>query len=61
MKFWQKCKLCYLIMKGDFSMTLVFILGLEMGLITPAQINPTDRELVRQALENLGKLDLLGE
>lgn len=48
-------------MKGGFSMTLVFILGLEMGLITPAQINPTDRELVRQALENLGKLDLLGE
>lgn len=33
-------------MRGDFNMTLVFILGLEMGLITP---------------ENLGKLDLLGE
>lgn len=48
-------------MKGELNMTLVFILGLEMGLITPAQINPTDRELVRKALENLGKLELLDE
>lgn len=61
MKFWKKCKIIYLIMKGELNMTLVFILGLEMGLITPAQINPTDRELVRKALENLGKLELLDE
>ncbi len=40
-------------------MTLVFILGLEMGLITKEQIHPTDLELVEKALNNIGRRDLL--
>lgn len=42
-------------------MTLVYILALEMGIITKEQINSYDLELVREALKNLGKLELLGE
>ena len=42
-------------------MTLVYILGLEMGIITKEQINKFDLELVRTALTNLGELELLGE
>lgn len=42
-------------------MTLVYILGLEMGIITKDQINTYDLELVRNALTKMGQLELLGE
>ena len=42
-------------------MTLVYILALEMGIITKDNINAYDLELVRTALKNIGKLELLGE
>lgn len=40
-------------------MTLVYILALEMGLVTPNQIPEIDLENVKIALKNLGKEDLL--
>ena len=62
MKFLNRCKLAFLILrKGVAGMTLVYILALEMGIITKEQINAYDLELVREALKNLGKLELLGE
>ena len=42
-------------------MTLVYILGLEMGIITKDQINEYDLGLVRNALTKMGQLELLGE
>ena len=42
-------------------MTLVYILALEMGIITKEQINAYDLELVRTALTKMGQLELLGE
>ena len=42
-------------------MTLVYILGLEMGIITKDQINDFDLDLVRNALTKMGQLELLGE
>lgn len=61
MSFWQRCKVAYnLIVRGWNNMTLVYILALEMGLVTPDQIPATDLENVKVALKNLGKEDLLG-
>lgn len=51
----------FILRKGVNGMTLVYILALEMGIITKDQINSYDLELVREALKNLGKLELLGE
>lgn len=51
----------FILRKGVNGMTLVYILALEMGIITKEQINAYDLELVREALKNLGKLELLGE
>ena len=62
MKFLKRIKLAfYILRKGVAGMTLVYILALEMGLITKDNINAYDLELVRTALTNLGKLELLGE
>lgn len=62
MKFLKRIKLAfYILRKGVTGMTLVYILALEMGLITKENINAYDLELVRTALTNLGKLELLGE
>ena len=51
----------YILKKGVAGMTLVYILGLEMGIITKDQINTYDLELVRNALTKMGQLELLGE
>ena len=60
MNTWKRIKLSYnFITRRWKSMTLVFILGLEMGLITKEQIHPTDLELVEKALNNIGRIDLL--
>ena len=62
MKFLKRIKLAFYILRGEVAgMTLVYILALEMGLITKENINAYDLELVRTALKNIGKLDLLGE
>lgn len=39
-------------------MVLVYILALDMGLVTKDQIHPKEHERVYEALENIGRLDL---
>ena len=51
----------FILKKGVDGMTLVYILALEMGIITKEQINAYDLELVRTALTKMGQLELLGE
>lgn len=44
--------------RRDFNMILVFILALDMGLITKDVIQEVDQPKVYEALKNIDRLDL---
>lgn len=61
MNFLKRCKIAFnfIIRRWD-NMVLVFILALEMGLITPNMItDERDYQAVEKALKNIGKEYLL--
>lgn len=63
MNFLKRCKIAFHFVTGRCNgMVLVFILALEMGLITPTMItDERDYTAVERALKNIGKEYLLEE